>query len=65
MEAGVKSEGDLFAYELSQKKAEKKAPTPQKGASGESTFDVNEFFFAALERTYSDDNKNTDESDGE
>lgn len=63
-EAGIKTEEELCAFE-ERGRAEKSAPAPQKGTSGESTFDVNEFFFAALERTYSDDNKKTDGSDGE
>ena len=66
-EAGIKTEEELFSYEQ-RDRAEKGAQsvyTAQKGTSGESTFDVNEFFAAALERTYSEDNKNTDKSDGE
>ncbi len=61
---GIRSEEQLYEYESKQrdKKASlsasgKKSEGAFSGKTGESTFDIDDFFAAALERTYSQDGK--------
>ena len=66
-ELGITSEEALYRHEEASRDGASatavKTEKQSRGTSGESTFDIDEFFSAALERTYGTENKKTDEEE--